>query len=105
MRWMQIKSGQKLHLVYEPGEGPDAEHLIPAGYLSAPICGRGLDEHGGFRMTINAPLGHACKRCLRVYAARHLTPRAADAATPRASAGDGDSGSPASTQDGGEPRR
>ena len=29
MRYMQIEGGQKLHLVYEPGEGRDAQHLIP----------------------------------------------------------------------------
>lgn len=71
MRYMQIKGGQKLHLVYEPGEGISSETLIPAGNISSPICGRGFDEHGRFRMTINVPLANACKRCLRVHAARH----------------------------------
>lgn len=70
MTYMQIRGGQKLHLVYEPGEGVDDQHLIKAGHLSAPICGRGFDN-GRFRMTINLPLGNACKRCLRVYGKRH----------------------------------
>ena len=71
MRYMQIKAGQQLHLVYEAGEGPDPEHLVPKGRISAPICGRGFDGSGGFRMTINLPMGMACKNCLRVYAARN----------------------------------
>lgn len=71
MRYMQIQGGQKLHLVYEPGEGRDAHHLIRAGYVSAPICGRGFDKNGNFKMTINVPLGNACARCLKVYNARH----------------------------------
>lgn len=66
MRYMQIKPKQKLHLVYEAGEGKDKSHLIEAGHISAPICGRGFDEYGNFRMTINAPLGNACKNCLRI---------------------------------------
>lgn len=68
---MQIKSGQKLHLVYEAGEGIDSQHLISAGRISAPICGRGFDKNGGFRMTINVPLGQACKNCIRVYNSRN----------------------------------
>jgi len=71
MLYMQIKSGQKLHLVYEPGEGVNRKELIPAGMLSAPICGRGFDENNTFRMTINVPLANACKNCLRVHAARN----------------------------------
>jgi len=71
MRYMQIKSGQKLHLVFEAGEGKDETKLIKAEHISAPICGRGFDKNGNFRMTINVPLGNACKNCLRVYNARH----------------------------------
>lgn len=71
MRYMQIKSGQKLHLVYEPGEGKDPQSLIPANHVSAPICGRGFDENGHFRMTINVPLGNACRNCQRVYNRRY----------------------------------
>ena len=74
MRYMQIDRGQKLHLVYELGEGVDRQNLIPCGQVSAPICGRGFDTSGkysdGFRMTINVPLANACKNCLRVYHAR-----------------------------------
>jgi len=66
VRYMQIQGGQKLHLVYEPGEGPDDQHLIRAGHLSAPICGRGFNKNGGFKMSINVPLGNACKKCLRL---------------------------------------
>lgn len=69
MRYAQIKGGQKLHLVYEAGEGVDSKNLIPAGQVSWPICGR--DASGGYRMTINMPLANACKNCQRVYRARH----------------------------------
>ena len=72
MKYMQIESGQKLHLVYEAGEGPSEDKIIRAGYVSAPICGRGFRaSDGGYRMTINMPLAHACKRCQRIYRARH----------------------------------
>ena len=70
MKYMQIKSKQKLHLVYESGEGRDDAHLIKTGHISAPICGRGFDRNGNFKMTINVPLGNACKNCTRVYNAR-----------------------------------
>jgi hypothetical protein len=69
MIYAQVKGGQKLHLAYEAGEGKDDLHLIKAGYISNPICGRPAPE--GYRMTINVPLANACKRCRRVYAARH----------------------------------
>jgi len=68
MRYAQVKGGQKLHLVFEPGEGWTEDALIPAGYLSDPLCGRQVD--GNYRMTINFPLGHACKNCLRVWRSR-----------------------------------
>lgn len=71
MIYMQIYGGQKLHLVYEPGEGRDDSSIIRAGYLSAPICGRGFRKGGGFRMTINLPLGKECKNCRRIANARH----------------------------------
>lgn len=69
MRYAQVEGGQKLHLAYGPGEGVDDQHLVKAGHISDPICGRPAPN--GYRMTINVPLGNACKRCLRVYAARH----------------------------------
>ena len=68
MRYAQIRGGQKLHLVYEPGEGRDDQSLIMAGRLSSPLCGR--EAPNGYRMTINVPLAHACHNCLRVYDAR-----------------------------------
>lgn len=71
MRYAQIKGGQKLHLVYEPGEGISADKLIPAGHVSAPLCGCRWDGH--YRMTINMPLAHACHNCWRVWRSRHGT--------------------------------
>lgn len=69
MIYAQVKGGQRLHLAYEAGEGKDDQHLIKAGYLGTPLCGRAAPH--GYRMTINVPLANACKRCARVYAARH----------------------------------
>jgi hypothetical protein len=37
MKYAQIKGGNKLHLVYEAGEGVDAQHLIPINCFSAPL--------------------------------------------------------------------
>lgn len=68
MRYAQYRGGQKLHLVYEPGEGKDDSSIVRAGYLSAPLCGK---QGGAYRMTINMPLGNACRGCLRVYRARY----------------------------------
>ena len=65
MKYMQIRGGQKLHLVYEAGEGRDPQHLTPAHHVSAPLCGRGFSPTGGYRMLINVPLGNACRRCLK----------------------------------------
>ena len=70
MRYAQIKPGNRLHMVYEAGEGPDNNHLIAHGYISAPLCGsRYYKRH--YHMTINMPLGCACKNCDRVYRKRH----------------------------------
>lgn len=71
MRYAQVKGGQKLHLVFEAGEGWDDQHLVPAGHLSAPICGRRLPPEG-YRLTINVPMGAACKNCLRAARAKGL---------------------------------
>ncbi len=74
MRYMQIKGGQKLHLVYEAGEGISRDKLIRRGYLGFPICGKRANNKEydqGFRMTINLPLAHACMNCQRIYNARH----------------------------------
>ncbi len=65
MRYAQIKAGQKLHLVFEAGEGWDRQHLVPIDQVSRPLCNRRFDGH--YRMTINVPLAHACKNCLTVY--------------------------------------
>ncbi|GAF77736.1 unnamed protein product [marine sediment metagenome] len=69
MRYAQIKAGNRLHMVYGAGEGPDNEHLIRAGHISAPLCETRFFK-GHFRMTINMPLGCACKNCDRVYRKR-----------------------------------
>ncbi len=66
MRYAQVASGQKLHLVFEPGEQTFAGDVIRAGYISNPICGRKVPPKG-YRMTINVPLAHACQNCRRVY--------------------------------------
>lgn len=65
MIYAQIKSGNRLHLVCEPGEEFRGE-IIRAGHLSRPLCGT---PRTGYRMTINVPLGHACKRCAQIYKA------------------------------------
>lgn len=70
MIYAQIKSGQKLHLAYEAGEGPDSQHLVQRGHVSKPLCNDASYE-GAYRMTINVPLANACKRCLRVFNARN----------------------------------
>jgi hypothetical protein len=70
MIYAQIRSGRKLHLAFEAGEGRSPDKLIPAGRIGAPLCGERIPV-GGYRMTINVPLGHACKRCQRVYQAMH----------------------------------
>lgn len=69
MRYAQIRSGQKLHLVYEAGEGKDDTSIVRAGFVSAPLCGKNAAD--GYRMTINVPLANACRNCRRVYAARY----------------------------------
>lgn len=66
MRYAQIKSGQRLHLVFEPGEGRNNRHPVRAGHLGTPLCGRHVPP-GGYRMTINVPLANACRNCLRVW--------------------------------------
>lgn len=67
MTYAQYRGGQKLHLVYEAGEG--FANIVRAGFLSKPLCGK--YGPNTYRMTINVPLAHACKNCQRVYTARH----------------------------------
>lgn len=65
---IQIRSGHKLHLAYQAGEGRTPQTLVMYGHLSEPLCGQPAPR--GYRMTINVPLANACRNCLRVYAAR-----------------------------------
>jgi len=51
MRYIQHKSGQKLHLAFEI-----------EGSLTHPVCGRKFDH---YRASFNMPLGHACKDCMK----------------------------------------
>lgn len=64
MTYAQVCGGQKLHLVAEPGEEFRGQ-IIRAGFLSLPLCGRRVPPNG-YRMTINIPLRHACRNCLRI---------------------------------------
>src|SRR5688500_5580071 len=66
--YAQIRKGRRLHLAYEAGEGRTPQTLVPAGFVSAPLCGRSIPN--GYRMTINVPLANACKACRRVWRAR-----------------------------------
>ena len=52
MIYAQIKSGNKLHLVYK----------LPTDGLTKPLCGI---KAINYRMTINLPLSHSCKNCRR----------------------------------------
>jgi hypothetical protein len=59
MRYLQVKGGQQLHIILDYGD---------AGY-GLPLCGRKLNNLNtthGYKMTINAPLGHECKNCRRI---------------------------------------
>lgn len=70
VRYAQVKGGEKLHLVYEAGEGPDPAHLISRDNVSAPLCNRPFDGH--YKMTIKVSLGATCKNCLRIALARGI---------------------------------
>ncbi|HTV71176.1 MAG TPA: hypothetical protein VMF90_21820 [Rhizobiaceae bacterium] len=67
MTYAQIDKGMKLHIVCEPGEEYRGE-VIRIGHLSAPLCCTPRFR-GFYRMTINVPLGNACKNCRRVATA------------------------------------
>lgn len=57
MKYAQIRGGLKLHLVYDYGDKG----------LSKTLCGIS-PKH--YRMTINLPMGHACKNCQRIHKVR-----------------------------------
>lgn len=54
MTYAQIKSGQKLHVVFEAEDR-----------YSQPLCGRRAKS---YRMTSNVPFAHACQNCQRILA-------------------------------------
>ena len=58
MIYAQLKAGQKLHLVNERGNGRVDLYAL---------CGIG----GDWRLTINLPMGMACKSCDRIFEARN----------------------------------
>lgn len=72
MIYAQIKSGRKLHLACQPGEEWKGE-IVRANHLSKPLCGQPMT--GNYRMSINVPLGNACKRCVRVVTRHPRTGR------------------------------
>jgi len=57
-RYAQERGGQKLHLVEEFGGGRVSDIAL---------CGRQPKTRGSWRMTINVPLAHACRRCLAAW--------------------------------------
>ncbi|MEM9286707.1 MAG: hypothetical protein AAGA36_00065 [Pseudomonadota bacterium] len=67
MIYAQIKGGGKLHLVCEAGEEFRGQ-VIRKDHVSRPLCGASVGDDG-YRMTINVPLAHSCKRCQQVYRA------------------------------------
>lgn len=64
MTYVQIGSGRKMHIAFEPGEEHPDHGIVRAGHLSAPLCNQPL-PNGSYRMTCNLPLGNACKKCRR----------------------------------------
>lgn len=63
MTYAQFSAGRRLHIVCEPGEEYRGE-IVRSGSLSWPLCG--LKIRPRYRMTINVPLGNACRRCVRL---------------------------------------
>ncbi|MBA7556490.1 hypothetical protein ES705_49199 [subsurface metagenome] len=57
LRYAQEYGGQKLHLVESHTDGSVSYQAL---------CGRKPGKKGNWRMTINCPLGNACKKCLKV---------------------------------------
>lgn len=56
-RYAQEYGGQKLHLVEDYGNGCVS---------SLSLCGRQPLKRGKWRMTINIPMGYACKNCVKI---------------------------------------
>lgn len=75
MRYAQIMSGGKLHLVFEAGEGWAPNTLTRAGELSPPLCNAPAYYFAGqrYRINCNLPLAHACKNCARIAKRHGLT--------------------------------
>ena len=65
MRYAQITAGGKLHLVCEAGEVFNGD-VIRKDRVSAPLCGT-RHFKGNYRLTINVPMRHACKNCIRAH--------------------------------------
>ena len=57
LRYAQEFGGQRLHLVEAHTDGSVSLQSL---------CGRRPAKRGTWRMTINCPLGHACRKCLKV---------------------------------------
>ena len=62
MIYAQISAGRKMHLAFEPGEEHPDHGIVLAGHLSVPLCNQPMPK-GGYRMSCNLSLGHACKKC------------------------------------------
>jgi len=86
MRYAQIKSGQKLHMVYEAGEGKDDASIVRAGigFVSAhglrKAAARHLAEAGCTAHEIMAITGHKTLAEVQWYAASASGETLADAA-------------------------
>lgn len=61
MRYVQEYAGQKLHLASEFPDG---------SVMNTALCGRVCMKRGNWRLSINVPMGMACKSCLKVAAQR-----------------------------------
>lgn len=57
LRYAQEYGGQRLHLVEAHTDGSVSYRAL---------CGKKPAKRGNWRMTINCPLGNACKKCLKV---------------------------------------
>jgi len=57
LRYAQEYGSQQLHLVEAHTDGSVSYRAL---------CGRKPKKRGTWRMTINCPLGNACKKCLKV---------------------------------------